>query len=239
MDIIMKLMGTFVNCGTVLIGSAVGLLLKKGIPKRIEELVMSAVGLSVLFIGISGLDDSKNTIVLILSMVLGTVIGSLLNIDKGVKKLGDLAEKKLQKNRSEGQPSFSEGLVTSTLVFCVGAMTVVGSLQSGLTLDHSTIYSKAVLDLITSAILASSLGIGVMASIVPLFVYQGGIALLASVLEPILTETMIGEMSAVGSLLIVALALNLLKITNIKLMNMIPAIFMPMAIYPIMDLIIA
>ena len=235
----MKLMGTFVNCGTVLIGSAVGLLLKKGIPKRIEELVMSAVGLSVLFIGISGLDDSKNTIVLILSMVLGTVIGSLLNIDKGVKKLGDLAEKKLQKNRSEGQPSFSEGLVTSTLVFCVGAMTVVGSLQSGLTLDHSTIYSKAVLDLITSAILASSLGIGVMASIVPLFVYQGGIALLASVLEPILTETMIGEMSAVGSLLIVALALNLLKITNIKLMNMIPAIFMPMAIYPIMDLIIA
>ncbi len=233
----MKLLGTLVNCGTVLLGSIFGLLLKRGIPKKIENLVMQAVGLSVLLIGILDLGDSENTIVLIVSMVLGTVIGSLLDIDKGVHFLGDLAERKFAKNKKEGAPSFSEGIVTSTLVFCVGAMTVVGSLQSGLSLDHSTIYSKAVLDLITSTILASSLGIGVLFSIIPLFIYQGGISLLAGLLEPVLTEVIINEMSAIGSLLIVALALNLLKITEIKLMNMLPAIFLPIAIYPIIELI--
>ena len=238
MEFVLKLLGTLVNCGTVLLGSSFGLLFKKGIPKKQEEAIMKAVGLSVLLIGILGIRDCENVIVMIVSMVLGTVIGSLINIDKGVHKLGELADKKFIKDKSEGATSFSEGIVTATLVFCVGAMSVVGSLKGGLSGDHSIIYSKAVLDLITSTILASAFGVGVMFSIIPLFIYQGGIALSALLLEPLLTDVIINEMSAIGSLLILALALNLLKITEIKIMNMLPAIFMPIIIYPIINIFI-
>lgn len=227
---LLKLLGTLVNCLTVILGTSIGLIFKRGIPKKIEKMIMSAVGLSVLFIGISGLKDCQHTIVLIISMVLGTIIGSIIDLDKRIRSIGDKIEEKF--NKKDGEKSkFSEGFVTSTLIFCIGAMAVVGSLNSGLKLDHSTLYSKSLLDGITSMILASSLGFGVMFSIVPLLLYQGGIALVAGLLAPVLTEVIICEMSAVGSLLILALSLNMLKITDIKIMNMLPAIFIPILIY--------
>lgn len=224
--ILLKLLGTIVNCGTVVLGCSVGLILKKGIPQKLEKIIMQAIALSVLAIGVMGIFDSQNTLVLIISMVLGTVIGSLIDIDKWINKLAEKLGNKFSK-----KDNISEGFVSSTLLFCVGAMSVVGSLKSGLKLDHSTLYSKSLLDLVSSMILASSYGFGVYFSIFSLILYQGGITLIASVLEPLLTQTIISEMSAVGSLLILALSLNMLKITDIKIMNMLPAVFIPILIY--------
>lgn len=228
MQTLLSLVGSLVNVGTVILGASIGLLLKKGIPQRLQGAIMSAVALSVLFIGIKGFNDSHNTIVLILSMVIGTIIGTLINIDKLINKLATRIENKFSK-----KGGFAEGFVSSTLLFCTGGMTVVGALNSGLTLDHTVQFSKAVLDLITSTILASSMGYGVLFAFAPLFIYQGGITLLANVLSPLLSQVIIGEMSAVGSVLIVALGLNMLKLTDIKIMNMFPAIFIPILLYQI------
>ncbi len=228
MQILFSLVGSLVNVGTVIMGATMGLLLKKGIPERLQKVIMQAVALSVLFIGIKGFSDSNNTMVLILSMVIGTVVGTLINLDGLINRLALKIENKFSKK--EG---FASGFVSSTLLFCTGGMTVVGALNSGLSCDHTVQFSKAVLDLITSTILASSMGYGVLFSFVPLFIYQGGITLLAGVLSPLLSEIIIGEMSAVGSVLIVALSLNMLKLTDIKIMNMIPAIFLPILLYQI------
>lgn len=227
----MKLMGSLVNCGTVIIGTLCGLLFKKGIPEKIEKMIMQAIGLCVLCIGISGLSDCENTIVLIVSMVIGTAIGTAVDLDRRMNAIGAVAEKKFASKSKKSSSGFSEGFVSATLIFCVGAMSVVGSLSSGLKYEHTTLYSKAVLDGIVSIILASTYGIGVMFSIIPILIYQGGIALLASLLSPVLTTVIINEMSAAGSLLILALSLNMLKITDIKIMNMLPAIFLPILIY--------
>ena len=228
MQVLYSLIGSLVNVGTVILGASVGLLLKKGIPQRLQGAIMQAVALSVMFIGITGFSDSHNTIVLILSVVIGTAIGTLINLDKLINKLAIKIE-----NRFSKKGGFAEGFISSTLLFCTGGMTVVGALNSGMSLDHTVQFSKALLDLITSTILASSLGYGVLFAFVPLFIYQGGITLLAGVLAPLLSEVIIGEISAVGSVLIVALSLNMLKLTDIKVMNMIPAIFVPILLYQI------
>ena len=231
MAIILKLLGSLVNCLTVLVGSTIGLGIKKGIPEKYENAVMNAIALSIMFIGISGILDGQNTIVIIISMVVGTLLGTVCNLDGLVKRFADYVEAKIKAKSKNKTTPIAEGMVTSTLLFCVGAMTVVGSLNSGLKLDHSTLYSKAVLDGIASMVLASSLGFGVLFSVVPLLIYQGGITLLASIVAPLLSQVVISEMSAIGSLLIIALSLNMLKLTNLKVMNMLPAIFLPIAIY--------
>lgn len=231
MAIILKLLGSLVNCLTVLVGSTIGLGIKKGIPEKYENAVMNAIALSIMFIGISGIRDGQNTIVIIISMVVGTLLGTVCNLDGLVKRFADYVEAKIKAKSKNKTTPIAEGMVTSTLLFCVGAMTVVGSLNSGLKLDHSTLYSKAVLDGIASMVLASSLGFGVLFSVVPLLIYQGGITLLASIVAPLLSQVVISEMSAIGSLLIIALSLNMLKLTNLKVMNMLPAIFLPIAIY--------
>lgn len=228
MQVLYSLLGTLVNVGTVILGASVGLLVKKGIPEGLQKVLMQEVALSVLFIGVTGFSDSNNTMVLILSMVIGTVVGTLINLDGLINKLALKVENKFSKKQG-----FASGFVSSTLLFCTGGMTVVGALNSGLSCDHTVQISKAVLDLITSTILASSMGYGVWFSFIPLFIYQGGITLLAGVLSPLLSTVIIGEMSAVGSVLIVALSLNMLKLTDIKIMNMIPAIFLPILIYQI------
>lgn len=228
MQVLYSLLGAVVNVGTVILGASIGLLVKKGIPERLQNVIMQAVALAVLFIGIKGFSDSNNTMVLILSMVIGTVVGTLINLDGMINKVALKIEDKFSK-----KSGFASGFVSSTLLFCTGGMTVVGALNSGLSGDHTVQFSKAVLDLITSTILASSMGYGVLFAFVPLFIYQGGITLLAGVLSPLLSTVIIGEMSAVGSVLIVALSLNMLKLTDIKIMNMIPAIFLPILLYQI------
>ena len=219
------MLGVLVNVGTVLIGSLVGLFLKRGIPERVTEALMVGIGLCTVFIGISGALQGENTLVLILSMAIGTVIGTLLDIDKQLNRLAAYVEKRFK--QKDGQVTVAEGFVTASLLFCVGAMTIVGSLQAGLTGDCEMLFTKATLDLISSCVLAASLGIGVLLADIFVLVFQGGIVLLAGFVAPFLTDYAIAKMTCAGSVLIIALGLNLIGVTKIKVANYLPVIFIP------------
>lgn len=223
------MLGTIVNVIAVLVGGTIGLLLKKGLPKRLEKSLMTALGLCTIYLGITGLADGKNTLVLILSMVIGTLIGELLDLDDKINRLGEFIQEKFRSlSQSDGTtPGIAEGFVTASLLFCVGAMTIVGSLQSGLTGNHETLFAKSTLDFVAAILFASSLGIGVLFSAAFVLVYQGGITLLAGLAAPLLSEAAIAEMSCVGALILIALGLNMIGLSKFKVMNFVPAIFIP------------
>lgn len=224
----LTLTGSFVNVALVLAGGSVGLLLKKGLPERVADAVMKGLALCVLFIGIDGALEGTNALVAVISMAVGTILGSLVDLDKRINSLANKIEKKFTKNGEKAV--FAEGFVAATLLYCVGAMAIVGSLESGIASDHSTLITKSVIDGVSSIVLASTMGWGVLASVVPLFVYQGSITLLAGVVAPFLNDYTVAHMTCVGSLLIIAISLNMLKITNIKVMNSLPSVFLPILI---------
>ncbi len=217
------MIGAIVNTLAAVVGGLLGSLLKKGIPERFADLVQKGLALCVLYIGIKGSLVGTNTLVTILSLVLGAILGELLNIDRGIERLGAWAQRKL----SKGGSRLGEGFVTASLLFCVGSMAVVGSLQSGLTGNHETIFTKSMLDFVSAIILASSLGLGVCLSGAFVLVYQGAIVLLARWAAPVLSDYVVAEMSCAGSLLIVALGLNMLGIAKLKVANLLPAMFLP------------
>ncbi|MDD6189300.1 MAG: DUF554 domain-containing protein [Clostridiales bacterium] len=219
------MLGTIVNALAVIAGAIVGMLLKKGIPERISDVIMKGVALCVLYIGISGALSGTNTLITIISIVIGAVIGSLLDIDRRLNSLGEFAERKLSKG--DGKVSIAEGFVSASLLFCVGSMAIVGSIQSGLTGNHEMLYTKSMLDGISAMIFASTLGVGVFLSAAAVLVYQGIITLCAQWVQPFLNDYVVAEMTCVGSLLIIALALNMLGITKLKTANYLPAVFIP------------
>lgn len=221
------MLGTIINTVTVVIGSLIGLFLNKGIPERISSQMMKALGLCTIFIGVQGAFKGENTLIMILSMVIGVIIGEGIDIDRRVTSLVNRLEQKFIKKRDGQEHSISEGLITSSLLFCVGSMTIVGCLNAGLLNDLSMLMTKSTLDFCSSMIFASTLGIGVMLSAVVVLVYQGGLTLLASLAAPLLTSSVINEMTCVGSLVIIATGLNLVGATKIKLMNYVPAMFIP------------
>jgi len=219
-----------VNAIAIIAGSLIGILLKKGMPKHIADHVMKALGLCTLYIGVTGALKGENTLLLILAMVFGSIIGAWVDLDLRLNQLSSWLENCFQKKK-EVKTSIAEGFVTGSLLFCVGAMAIVGSLQSGLTGDHEMIFAKSILDFIASIIFASTLGIGVAFSAILVLIYQGSIVLLANWLSPLLVDGVIAEMTSVGSLVIIALALNLLGITKFKVMNFVPAIFFPILLW--------
>lgn len=224
------MLGTVVNSLAIIGGCLVGLIVKGRLTEKISSTIMNGLALCVLFIGISGVLKGQDTLQIIICIAIGALIGEIIDIDRKLNDLGDLIEKKInskRKNTSNENISISEGFVTSSLLFCVGAMAVVGSLESGLQGNHTTLFAKSILDGVSSIIFASSLGIGVMLSSIAILLYQGSITLLAGGLSTILTDTVINNMSAVGSLLIVGLGFNMLGITKIKVANLLPAIFIP------------
>ena len=214
----MILTGTIVNSAAIVAGSIAGLLLGKFIPERFSDAMEKGAALCVLYIGVDGMLAGENTLVAILSIAIGAIFGELLQLDEHMHQLGDWVERKFGGKGSK--TSLSEGFVTASLLFCVGAMAIMGALDSGLTGDHSTLYAKALLDGIISVVYASTLGIGVALSAIPIFLYQGSIA-------PYLTEAVVLEMKCVGSILILGLSLNMLGLTKIKVMNYVPAVFLP------------
>lgn len=228
------MLGVLVNAVAALVGGIIGVLIKKGFPERISDSIMKAVGLSVLYIGVTGIigtvpetvNGGKFTLVLIISMVVGTLVGSLIKIQERFATFTENIEKKFKKDN--GKVNLAEGFISASLLFCVGAMTIVGSLEAGIQGDNSTLFAKSLLDFISAIILASSLGIGVAFSSVFVLVFQGAIALLGSYIQPILTDYSIAMISTVGSLLIIALSLNMLGITKFKVMNFMPAVFLPL-----------
>lgn len=219
------MIATIVNCLAIIGGCLVGLIIKGGIPEKLSTNIMNGIALCVLYIGISGSLGGENTLITIISMALGALIGELIDIDKSLNKLGSFIQSKF--STKDEEDSIAKGFVYSSLLFCVGAMAVVGSLESGLTGNYETLFAKSVLDGISSVIFTASLGIGVIFSAVSVFLYQGIITLGASLLSGVLSESVVGSMTAIGSLLIIGLGLNMLKATNIKVANLLPAMFMP------------
>lgn len=229
------MIGTLINCAAIVAGSLLGLLLRRGMKDAMAKTVMQGVGMSVILIGITGAIETSNTLLVILSMVIGGVLGAWIDIDAKMNRLGAWAQKKLTRGDDETN-TFAKGFVTASLVYCVGAMAVVGSLDSGIRGDHSTLIAKAALDGITAIIFSSSLGIGVMLSAVPVLIYQGAIALLGNAIAPLLSDIVVTEMSAVGGLLIMGIGINMLLNTEIKVANLLPAILIPFIYYPIAQL---
>ena len=224
----MVLYSSIINGLAIIAGALIGVFLKKGLPQKVSAGVMQGMALCVLGVGIQGIFDSKNFLIPIISMAIGGMVGSWIDLDLYLNRFGDFMQKKLTKG--DGGSTFGEGFVTATLLVCVGAMAITGALDSGIRGDHSTIFAKSLIDFVSCMIMASTLGIGVAFAGVACFAYQGAIALGGSVLARFLTESMIGEMSCVGSLLIVAIALNMLGLTKIKVVNFIPACFLPLAL---------
>ena len=217
------MLGTIVNAAAIVFCSLVGTFLIKGIPERFDSIIKKALGLSILYLGISGALENQRVMLLIMSLVAGSILGELLDIDRAMNRLGSWAEARM----GLGEGTFAKGFITATLLYCPGSMAIVGSIQSGLSQDHEMLFAKSILDGITSFVLSSTLGIGVLFSALPVFLYQGAITLSASFVSVWLTPEIITEMSAVGSLLVAAIALNFLEVKAIKVANMIPAIFVP------------
>ena len=219
------LSGAVVNFFVVIIAGLIGLLLKKGIPDRVKNALMHGMALCVMYIGITGLfEDGANIIVIIISFALGSVLGELIDFDKRINAIGLKLQDKLSRDNDS---HFAEGFVTATLLFCVGAMTIVGSIESGINGDNSMLYSKTVIDSVSTIALTSTFGIGVVFAAIPVLLIEGGITLLAVFVSPILTDTAVTQMSIIGSALIIALSLNMLGITKIKVMNYLPSILLP------------
>ena len=223
------LLGTLVNMVLVLVGGTIGLFLGSKFPKKLSDALMKALGLCTFLIGVSGVFEGNNQLITIISMAVGTVIGELLDLDGRLTKLGNSLENRFKKGNDK--VTIAEGFVNASLLFCVGAMAIVGSLQSGLVGDNSMIYTKSLLDFTAAMIFASTLGVGVLFSAVPILLYQGSIVLLAHFLAPYLTDAVIGDMTCTGSLIIIGLAFNMLGMTKLRVMNMVPAIFLPILIY--------
>jgi len=217
------MLGPIVNGIVIVICALAGKFFVKGLSGRFEEIIKKAIGLSILYIGIAGAMDNKRIMLLIVSMVAGSIIGEWINIHKAMNEFGLWAEKKF----GFGEGNFAKGFVTSSILFCTGSMAIVGAMQSGLMGNHEMLYAKSILDGVIAIIFASTMGIGVAFSAVPVFLYEGAIALGAGYIKDWLTPEIITEMSAVGSLLIAALGFNFLEVKEIKVANMIPAIFLP------------
>lgn len=217
----MILLGSLVNGAAVVVGGLVGMFAGKLLPERLRGSVMAALSLMTIGIAAPGLLKSANALIPIISMVVGTIIGELLNIDAAVNKLGDALQKKCN-----GSP-ITEGFVIGSLVFAVGALAVMGALESGLQHQHSILISKAVIDGVGALVFASTMGLGVALSGVTVLVAEGSMALLASLVAPFLGEAVVNEITFVGSLLIVGISLNLLGVTKLRILNMVPAILLP------------
>ena len=216
------MLAVFINAGGIIAGSLIGLAFGRVIPKRIGDTIMSGIGMFSLIIGISGAMGGGNTLVMLISLVLGVIVGEIIDIDKWLNRIGQFAERMTQKEGSE--KSVATAFVSSSLLMCIGAMSIVGSLEAGLHGNMNILLTKTVLDTISAVFFAMSLGFGVMFTAVTVIVLQGGVVLFSQALAPILTEAMITEMSCTGSVMIAMLGLNILGVTKIKTANFLPAI---------------
>lgn len=242
----MIFLGSIVNFLAIFVMAIIGSLLKKGIPERIVKSITLVIGLFNVYIAFDGMflgDGVINGLVVILSLLIGVIIGELLDIDKAMNRLGNFAQKKFTKNKKQGdENNFAQSFISSTLLFCVGAMAITGAMQ-GAQGDHTLLYSKSVLDGVNALIFASALGIGCILSAFTTFIYQGLITLifyfvLNSVDQTnLLFNSIVNHMSCTGSLLILAIGLNLMGITKIKTANLIPAMFTPLLVVPIFNLL--
>lgn len=227
----MILLGTIVNAAAIVVGGAVGLLFAGRIGEKYHKLVFDSLALCVVLIGLLNAFEIQNALLVIFSLVVGSIIGTWLDLETKLESLSHAIEKRLVGNKTGETGAFSRGFVTTTLVYCIGSMAVVGAFESGLSNAHGTLFAKAALDGMSAVLFASSLGFGVLFSSVPVFLYQGALTLSASLLKPFITEVAIADMSAAGGLIILALGLKMLDVKKMPVANMLPAIFLPLIFY--------
>ena len=231
-------LGTIVNTAAVVLGGGLGLLLKNGIAKKFETILMQALGLGTVFIGAGGVlkymlvvEDgniaTRGTMLLIFSLVIGCILGQLLDIESQMEKLGVRLKAAV---RIKNDNRFVEGFVNTSLIICVGAMAIVGAMEDGLSGDSSTLIAKAVLDFALVVILASTYGVGAMFSAIPIFVYQGAITVIAAMFGAVISDVLIGELSFVGSALIFCVGVNLVREKTFRVANMLPALLIPIVV---------
>ncbi len=212
--------GTLINVVAVILGSCVGLIAHSKLPKRITGIVFQGIGLFTLLFGVSMAIETDNFLVMIFSIVIGSIAGEWIDIEKHVFRFGDSLKGAIR-SRNE---KFSEGLTAAFLLFCMGSMTILGAIEEGLGGKPNLLLAKSVLDGFASIGLAAALGIGVMFSVIPLLIYQGGITLFASFLQGVFTDSIVSEMSAIGGLLLIGLGINILEIKQLRILNMLPAL---------------
>src|SRR3989344_4336315 len=212
--------GTIINAVAIIIGGLIGLFLHRNFPEKVRQIVFQGIGLFTLVLGMQMAFKANNPLVLIFSILIGGIIGEWINIEGIMERLSE----KLKKVIGSDSNTFTEGLMTSFLLFCVGSMAILGSINDGLRSDHSLLFTKSVLDGFSSIALASSLGIGVLFSVIPLVIYQGGISLFASASQGLFSPVIISELTAVGGLLIVGIGINLLEIKKIRVTNLLPSL---------------
>lgn len=229
------MIATFINVALVLLGSAAGLLCKNLISDRLMSILTHALGLCVLGVGISSAIGTQNMLCVIVCMVAGTVLGNAVDIERRLEGAGELLRARIPKG--EGTGRFTEGFVTASLLFCVGAMAITGSIEAGLNHNYEIIVSKGVIDGVTSVSFAATMGVGVAFSALPLLAYQGAITLLAGWLGPYLPQAVVTEMTAVGGALIIGIAINMLGLgrEKVKVGNMLPAMLLPIAYIPLAE----
>lgn len=217
------MLGTLANAVAILVGGTIGTLFGNKFSERYSDIVTHAIALSVVLVGVLSAIKTNDVLLLIISMVIGSLIGEFINIEKRLNNFGD----KIQEKLKGGKHNIAEGFVMATLVYCVGSMAILGSIESGIKGDHTTLFAKSILDGVSSIVFASSLGLGVTFSAISVLIYQGMITILASQLSGVMTVAAVNELSAVGGLLIMTIGLNMLKITKIRVGNMLPAVFIP------------
>ncbi len=229
------MLATIVNVITVIIGGSIGTLFGNKIKPEYSKSIMTVMGFITACIGIQGAAATQSFLVVVLSMVIGTLIGMLLKLDDRINGAGDWAKRKLA-NTPLGKGPFGDAVVTCFMLFCIGSMTILGSIHAGLDHDYSILFTKSIMDLISSTAFASALGAGVIFAAIPLFLFQGALTLLASAAQPVLTPEVIHEMSAVGGPIFLAMACNIIGIGDrrFKVGDMLPAIFLPILFVPLL-----
>lgn len=225
--------GTIVNAAAIIVGTLVGLLVKKGLPDEKEKAIMKIMGLAVMVIGINGVISSMFTVgadgslsssgelLMVVSLIIGTIAGEYLNIDEHLNRFGQRIE---EKTKAEG---FSKGFISATILYCVGAMAIIGSLNDGLTGDSSVLFIKGALDGTMSIMLTASLGFGVAFSAIPVLLYQGTISLLAGFISPLVSAELLNQICSIGYVMVMAIGINLADISKIKVANLLPGLLVP------------
>ncbi len=231
------MLAVFVNMGAVLIGSTLGIIFRKGIKKEHIDVVISALALVTLVIAISSAIQTQNMLCLIVCTAVGTLLGTFLKIDNGIEHAGDFVKDKLMHGKASGR--FTEGFLSASILFCIGSMTIMGSFESGINGNHDIIFAKSALDFVFAMMYSAAMGIGVAFSTIFIFVFQGGLTILAGVISPYLDSAVIAEMSAVGGTILIGMGFNMLGFPKerIKVANMLPSIFLPIAYIAIEGLI--
>lgn len=214
------MVGTIVNVGTVLLGSAIGLIVRSRLPERYTKVIFQVFGLFTIFLGIKMALETQNIMIMIFSLLIGTLLGEWMNLDNGMSRFAEFIKRKAKSKNDR----FSEGLITAFLVFCMGSMTVLGAIEEGLGGKPNLLLTKSLMDGFSSMALASALGFGVMFSVIPLLIYQGGLTLFAGYLSSILSEPVLAELTGVGGILMIGLGIMLLDIRKVKVMNMLPSL---------------